>query len=54
MILSSEPLRRISKEDLRILREYLNKNLIKGFIRELILVAGVLVLFIKKKDLDGE
>jgi hypothetical protein len=36
--------------DLRILREYFNKNLEKGFIRLLTLLAGSPVLFIPKKD----
>jgi hypothetical protein len=40
----------MSKADLRILREYLNENLEKGFIRLLTLLAGSPVLFIPKKD----
>ena len=40
----------MSKDDLKTLREYLDKNLAKGFIRLFILLAGVPVVFILKKD----
>jgi len=36
--------------DLRILKEYIDKNLAKRFIRVLILPVGSLILFIPKKD----
>ena len=36
--------------NLRTLREYINKNLAKGFIRLLTSLAGSLVLFVPKKD----
>ena len=36
--------------DFGILREYINKNLRKGFIRLLNLLAGSPVLFVSKKD----
>jgi len=35
---------------LAILKEYINKNLKKGFIKELTLKARALVLFVLKKD----
>ena len=35
---------------LTILKEYINKNLKKGFIKELTLRAKALVLFVLKKD----
>ena len=38
------------KNKLAILKEYINKNLKKGFIKELTLRAKALVLFILKKD----
>ena len=37
-------------DDLRTLREYINKNLKKGYIYELILPIGSPVLFIPKAD----
>jgi len=40
----------ISETDFGILREYINENLKKGFIRLLSLLAGSPVLFILKKD----
>jgi hypothetical protein len=40
----------MSEADLRILREYLNKNLEKGFIRLSTSLVGSPVLFIPKKD----
>ena len=36
--------------ELAVLKEYINKNLKKGFIKESILKAGALVLFVLKKD----
>ena len=48
-----EPLRRISKDDLKTLREYLDKNLAKGFIRPSILLVRALVVFALKKDRAG-
>jgi len=38
------------KNKLAILKEYINKNLKKGFIKELTLRARALILFILKKD----
>jgi len=38
------------KNKLAILKEYINKNLKKGFIKKLTLRARALVLFILKKD----
>jgi len=38
------------KNKLAILKEYINKNLKKGFIKELTLRAKALVLFVFKKD----
>ena len=38
------------KNKLAILKEYINKNLKKGFIKELTLKAKALVLFVFKKD----
>ena len=38
------------ENELAILKEYINKNLKKGFIRELTLRAKALVLFVLKKD----
>jgi len=38
------------KNKLAILKEYINKNFKKGFIRELTLRAKALVLFVLKKD----
>ena len=40
----------MSKNKLVILKEYINKNLKKGFIKELTLRAKALVLFVLKKD----
>ncbi len=40
----------ILEANLRILREYINENLKKGFIRLLNSLAGSLVLFLPKKD----
>ena len=38
------------KNELAILKEYINKNLKRGFIKELTLKAKALVLFVLKKD----
>ena len=38
------------KNKLAILKEYINKNLKRGFIKELTLRAKALVLFVPKKD----
>ena len=38
------------KNKLAILKEYINKNLKRGFIKELTLRAKALVLFVFKKD----
>ena len=38
------------EKELKELRKYLNKNLNKGFIRELESLAGFCVLFILKKN----
>ena len=40
----------MSKNKLAILKEYINKNLKKGFIKESTLKAKTLVLFVFKKD----
>src|SRR5438552_14363723 len=40
----------MSETELAVLKEYINKNLKKGFIKESILRAGALVLFVLKKD----
>ena len=44
------PLYRTLEEDLRILKEFINKYLKKGYIRELSLPAGSLTLFVLKAD----
>ena len=44
------PIYQILETELAVLKEYINKNFKKGFIRESILKAGALVLFILKKD----
>ena len=41
---------KISEIELRTLKEYIDVNLVKGFIRELSLKARALVLFILKKN----
>jgi len=38
------------ENELAILKEYINKNLKRGFIKELTLRAKALVLFVLKKD----
>ena len=38
------------KNKLAILKEYINKNLKRGFIKELTLRARALILFVPKKD----
>ena len=38
------------EEDLRILKEFINKYLKKGYIRELSLLVGSLTLFVLKVD----
>ena len=40
----------MSKNKLAILKEYINKNLKRGFIKELTLRVKALVLFVLKKD----
>ena len=40
----------MSKNKLAVLKEYINKNLKRGFIRESTLRARALVLFVLKKD----
>jgi hypothetical protein len=40
----------MSETKLAILKEYINKNLKKGYIRESTLQAEALVLFVLKKD----
>ena len=40
----------MSEKKLKALRDFITKNLAKGFIRESQLLAGALVLFIPKKD----
>jgi len=41
---------RLNKTQLKALREYLNKNLTKGYIRPLTLLAGYSILFVLKKN----
>jgi hypothetical protein len=48
-----EPLRRMSKDDLKTLREYLDKNLTKGFIRPSTSLVGAPIVFVPKKDRAG-
>jgi hypothetical protein len=38
------------EEKLKLLREYLNKNITKGFIKKSFLVIGILIFFISKKE----
>ena len=38
------------EDKLRVLREYINNSIKKGIIRESILLIGVLIFFIGKKD----
>ena len=40
----------MSETELAVLKEYIDKNFVKGFIKESILRAGALVLFVLKKD----
>jgi hypothetical protein len=40
----------MSETKLAVLKEYINKNLKKGYIREFTLMAKALVLFVLKKD----
>jgi hypothetical protein len=40
----------MSENELAVLKEYINKNLKKGFIKESTLRARALVLFVPKKD----
>jgi hypothetical protein len=40
----------MSETELVVLKEYINKNLKKGYIRESISKARALVLFVLKKD----
>ena len=40
----------MSETELAVLKEYIDKNLKKGFIRESTSKAGALVLFVPKKD----
>ena len=47
-----KPLRRANKDNLIIIREYLDKNLAKGFIRKSKSLARVLVIITIKKDLN--
>jgi len=44
------PIYQMLENELVVLKEYINKNLKKGFIWESTLRAGALVLFISKKD----
>ena len=45
-----EPIYTLSYTELEILRSYLDENLKKGFIREIKITAGFLILFVPKKD----
>ena len=49
-ILLFKTFRPIKKERFKKLREYLKKNLIKGFVRESTLLVKYAVFFILKKD----
>jgi hypothetical protein len=40
----------MSKNELVVLKEYINKNLKRGYIQESTLSAKALVLFVSKKD----
>ena len=44
------PIYQLSEKELQVLREYLEENLKKGFIRESQSPAGYLILFAPKKD----
>ena len=44
------PIYRLSEQELKVLREYIDKNLKKGFIRRSELPAGHPILFVPKKD----
>ena len=44
------PIYALSEKELSVLREYLEENLKKGFIRESKLLVDYLILFISKKD----
>ena len=44
------PIYQLSEKELQVLREYLEENLKKSFIRESQLPAGYLILFALKKD----
>jgi hypothetical protein len=39
----------LSLIEIKTLREYINKNLKKGYIRKLLLLAGYLIIFVPKK-----
>jgi hypothetical protein len=42
-------LRKYNKKEIKLQKEYINKVLSKGWIRELYSPAGVVILFAKKK-----
>ena len=44
------PIYALSETELKALREYLDKNLKKGFIQPFMSPAGYLILFVPKKD----
>ena len=45
-----KPIYTLLEQELKALREYLKENIKKGFIRELILLVGYLLIFALKKD----
>jgi len=44
------PIYQLLEKELKVLKEYINENLAKGFIRPSTSLVGSLVLFIPKKD----
>ena len=44
------PIYQLSEKELKVLKEYIDENLKKGFIRPLKSLVGSLVLFVLKKD----
>ena len=48
--LTHSPIYNLSAKELEVLRDYLDKNLAKKFIRSLTSLARYLILFVLKKD----
>jgi len=44
------PIYQLLEKELKVLKEYIDENLAKGFIRPSTSLAGSLVLFVPKKD----